>query len=131
MRYLSLIIFSLISIQLFANVEESKSVVTAESVLQYAKQMQTIDEQALKAEIDKLSITEKKRLVSICIAEVKHAQEIDEDVPMPVLYVLAIIIPPLSVGLYTDWDTPTLWNLVFTLLGWIPGIVHAFIVLTR
>ncbi|MBC8047276.1 MAG: YqaE/Pmp3 family membrane protein [Fimbriimonadaceae bacterium] len=50
---------------------------------------------------------------------------------MAVLYILAIILPPLAVGLYTDWDTPTLWNLLFTLIGWLPGVVHAFIVITR
>lgn len=120
-----------ISLQSFSNNSTSVKTASAESVLEFAAGMDSLDKEVLKAEIDKLTFSERKRLVEICMAEAKHAQEIGADVPMPVLYVLAIIIPPLAVGIYTDWDTPTLWNLLFTIIGWVPGVIHAFIVLTR
>jgi uncharacterized membrane protein YqaE (UPF0057 family) len=51
--------------------------------------------------------------------------------PKVILYILAVILPPVAVGIFTDWQEPTLWNLLFTLLFWIPGIIHAFYILLR
>lgn len=126
-----LLIFSLSIFSLVVNADNIENYTTAESVIAYAETMQQTDQEELKNIINNLSTQEKRKLMAYCVAEVKHAQEIGEDVPMPVIYVLAIILPPLAVGLYTDWDTPTVWNLLFTILGWVPGIVHAFIVITR
>lgn len=47
------------------------------------------------------------------------------------LYILAIFIPFVAVGIHTDWGMPTLWNVLWSFLGGIPGIIHAFIVLGR
>lgn len=51
---------------------------------------------------------------------------------MLLLYILAIFIPPVAVGLVTDWETdPVLFNILWTLLCGLPGIIHAFIIIGR
>ncbi len=45
-----------------------------------------------------------------------------------VLYFLAIILPPVAV-LLTGKPIQALLNLVLTALGWIPGVIHAFMVI--
>ncbi len=42
-------------------------------------------------------------------------------------YFLAIILPPLAVFLCAK-PIQALLNLVLTVLGWIPGVIHAFFV---
>jgi len=46
--------------------------------------------------------------------------------------VLAIIFPPLGVALQVGIKNPHFWiNIVLTLMGWIPGMVHAlYVILT-
>jgi uncharacterized membrane protein YqaE (UPF0057 family) len=59
-------------------------------------------------------------------------QNKSDDVPIGLLYVLCFFIPFVAVGLATDWDiTTVLVNLLWTLLCGIPGIIHAFIVVSR
>ena len=54
------------------------------------------------------------------------------DADMILLYVLCIFIPPLAVGLATDWEsTPVISNILWCLLCGLPGIIHAFIVVNR
>lgn len=45
--------------------------------------------------------------------------------------ILAIILPPLAVGLRTGLNGTFLLNVVLTIIGWIPGVIHAFIVLSK
>lgn len=45
--------------------------------------------------------------------------------------VLAIIFPPLVVAIETGCGIDLCINLLFTLLGWIPGILHAWYILCR
>jgi len=46
--------------------------------------------------------------------------------------ILAIILPPLGVLLQVGLGAQFWLNVVLTLLGWIPGVIHAFyIILTR
>ena len=55
-----------------------------------------------------------------------------DDVSTGLLYVLCFFIPFLAVGLATDWDVKTvLINLLWTCLCGIPGIIHAFIVVSK
>ena len=51
------------------------------------------------------------------------AQRIDS-----IVYILlCIFLPPVAVGLATNWDVPmTLISLLLTLLFWLPGIIFAF-----
>ncbi|MGK7394498.1 MAG: YqaE/Pmp3 family membrane protein [Candidatus Cyclobacteriaceae bacterium M3_2C_046] len=45
--------------------------------------------------------------------------------------ILAIVLPPLAVFLRFGL-TGTFWlNLILTLIGWIPGVIHAFYVLSK
>jgi uncharacterized membrane protein YqaE (UPF0057 family) len=54
------------------------------------------------------------------------------DTDMLLLYILCIFIPPIAVGLATDWDaTPVISNILWCLLCGLPGIIHAFIVVNR
>ncbi|CAN5534992.1 YqaE/Pmp3 family membrane protein [soil metagenome] len=46
------------------------------------------------------------------------------------LYLLAIIFPPLAV-LFTGRPLQALLNVVLTLLLWIPGVVHAILVVNE
>jgi uncharacterized membrane protein YqaE (UPF0057 family) len=104
---------------------------TAETVYAFANQMETMDAEVLKSEIKDLSIAEKVKLAKMAMADAKNVQHNVNGEPSVALYILAVLIPPLAVGLYTDWKLPTLFNLLWTLLGWFPGVVHAFIVLSR
>jgi uncharacterized membrane protein YqaE (UPF0057 family) len=48
------------------------------------------------------------------------------------LIILAIFIHPLAVFLHEgSWNTTCWINLILTLLFWLPGIIHAFIVILR
>ena len=54
------------------------------------------------------------------------------DVPTGLLYVLCFFIPWLAVGLATDWDLKkVIINILWTMLCGIPGIIHAFIVVSK
>jgi uncharacterized membrane protein YqaE (UPF0057 family) len=45
------------------------------------------------------------------------------------MYLLAILVPPLAV-LLTGRIFSALLNCVLTLLGWLPGVIHAFFVVS-
>lgn len=95
--------------------------------------VQTIPENPPPAnlEIHKLSFKEKVQLSRKLRKEIKAYKKNNSDVPEVVLYILAVILPPLAVGLYTNWGEPTLWNLLFTILMWLPGVIHAFYILLK
>lgn len=55
-----------------------------------------------------------------------------DDIPVWLLYVLAIVFPPIAVGLATDWETkPLIVNIILCVLSWLPGIIHALIVVNK
>ncbi|KAL4419769.1 hypothetical protein ABPG75_006867 [Micractinium tetrahymenae] len=46
--------------------------------------------------------------------------------------IVAFFLPPLAVFIATDsCGTPTIINILLTLLGWIPGIIHAIWILLK
>lgn len=45
-------------------------------------------------------------------------------------YILAIFLPPLAV-LFCGKPGKALLNLILTLLAWLPGVIHAFIVISQ
>ena len=52
----------------------------------------------------------------------------NDDDMLLLLYILAILIPFVAVGIVTDWDvTDVIINLLLCILCYIPGIIHAFI----
>ncbi len=78
-----------------------------------------------------------KTITKKIVEKVKKAKEIKNkqaggDMDPIVYYLLAFFIPFLAVGLVTDWDIgQVLLNLLLTLLCGIPGIIHAFIVVSK
>lgn len=66
------------------------------------------------------------------IVKAKSKEKSGGDVPLGLLYVLCVLIPFVAVGIVTDWDVKTVViNLLWSLLCGIPGIIHAFIVVSR
>jgi len=45
--------------------------------------------------------------------------------------VLAILLPPIAVFLERGISGSLLLNILLTLLGWLPGAIHALLVVTR
>jgi|GWRWMinimDraft_6_1066014.scaffolds.fasta_scaffold13935_1 uncharacterized membrane protein YqaE (UPF0057 family) len=131
-----IIVAVLFTLALQFNVIAAEKVVnekkTAESVFAIAKQMETFDADVLKAEMKGLSMSERAKLVKMAIKDAKAEQAANvAGKPGAGLYVLAILIPPVAVGIHTGWKKPTLFNLLWTFLFGVPGIIHAFIVLGR
>lgn len=59
--------------------------------------------------------------------ENKKSSNSDDDM-LILLYILAILIPFVAVGIVTDWDlTKVLINILLCFLCYIPGVIHAFI----
>jgi uncharacterized membrane protein YqaE (UPF0057 family) len=108
---------------------------TAQDVLDYASKIEVFDETAqadLKAEIAQLPLGERIKLAKDVYKKAKDAKDSGQtQIDKVVLYVLAVVLPPLAVGLHTNWEMPTVWNILWTFLGWLPGVIHAFIVIGR
>jgi uncharacterized membrane protein YqaE (UPF0057 family) len=81
----------------------------------------------------KLTVKDKIKVVKAVNKMKKAAKRGDADgIPTVLLFVLAVLLPPLAVGLVTDWDLEqTLISVGLTFLCWLPGIVHAIIVVSR
>ncbi|KAL5476670.1 hypothetical protein ACEPAI_2856 [Sanghuangporus weigelae] len=47
------------------------------------------------------------------------------------LYFLAIVLPPLAVFLDSAFSVDFLINICLTIFGWIPGIIHAWYVISK
>jgi len=47
------------------------------------------------------------------------------------LYFLALFLPPLAVFLKTGCDSNFLINICLSILGWIPGVIHAWWVISK
>lgn len=53
-------------------------------------------------------------------------------IPMKLLtIILCILLPPLAVALEKGLEKDFLINLLLTILGWLPGVIHGFYVLSR
>lgn len=84
-----------------------------------------------------VAFEELKKVSETAPVEIKQGESQSGDTssnghPMILLYLLAIFIPFVAVGLVTDWEaTPTISNILWTLLCGIPGIIHAFIIIAR
>jgi uncharacterized membrane protein YqaE (UPF0057 family) len=77
----------------------------------------------------KISIKDKIKAAKTINKLMKSAKHSDaDDIPTEVLFILAIFLPPIAVGLVTDWDLEeTLICLGLTFLCVLPGIVYAVI----
>lgn len=131
LKIVSILFFALaLNTQMFAADKALKvEKKTAESVMVFASEMETFDAEILKAEMDQLSALQKIKLIKLAIKDARMAEATGA---APVgLYVLAVIFPPLAVGIYSNWAMPTVYNLLWTCLGYFPGVIHAVIVLGR
>jgi len=80
----------------------------------------------------RLTFKQKIKLLKEIRAERKKMRKmgIKEKAPMVLLYILAVLLPPVAVGIYTNWEAkPTLIDLLLTLIFWLPGVVYAFYIL--
>ena len=97
-----------------------------------ASSVQAKDTQPNKQEI-KQEIVQKSQVQTVTGLNEKQDKNEKQNSEKPsfLLYVLAFLIPPLAVGIYTKWKMPTLWNVIWTWLGYFPGVIHAFIIFSR
>jgi uncharacterized membrane protein YqaE (UPF0057 family) len=49
----------------------------------------------------------------------------------PIKVLLAILLPPVSVYMNFGFSTALIINIGLTLLGWVPGIIHALWIMTK
>lgn len=144
-KFIAILLF-VVACNASVNARTFKEKKRAESVMAFAGNMEKFDLEAIKAEIRELSISERIKLVKLSIADVKRAEAeakaeaASSSAPGPAaasgkptagLYILAVLVPPIAVGIYSHWKITTLYNLLWTILGWLPGVVHAIIVLER
>lgn len=90
-----------------------------------------IESSKAAVQINTVQHAKEKRLVKH-IEKMKHAQDYSDDVPVLLLFLLCFIIPPVAVGLATDWDVETvIYNIIWCVLCGLPGVIHALIVVSR
>jgi uncharacterized membrane protein YqaE (UPF0057 family) len=117
----------------FVNKKENVSVKKTLLVLKEKSKKDISNEVAVSVQDNALALDMLKKVTEIEPAQIKENNNAPGDTssnghPMILLYLLAIFIPPVAVGLVTDWAvTPTVSNLLWCLLCGIPGIIHAFI----
>jgi uncharacterized membrane protein YqaE (UPF0057 family) len=84
-------------------------------VKQVAKEVKQVAKQEIKA-----------------LKKALKSQSKSDDVPVGLLYALCFFFPFVAVGLVTDWDVKeVIVNILLTCLCGIPGIIHAFIVVSK
>ena len=133
MKKLSLVIFMLFATvsfsSSFAKVKDSQNL-NAKELYQKYQSIEGFDQNAFKADYDQLSKVQKKVFLVKVIKEYKVSKAAGNATVLE--YIFAILIPPVGVGLHTNWAAKeTLSNVAWTILGGIPGIIHAFVVLGR
>lgn len=95
---------------------------------------ETIKNDAVK-EWNSLSTKEKKERIKEVKKEIKNFKKekrkgADPDTNTLLLVILAILLPPLAVYLHQGEINTKFWiSLILTLLGWLPGIIYALIVI--
>lgn len=76
----------------------------------------------------RMRVKEVKKEIKAYKAAQKAGKEADTDTLL--LVVLAILLPPLAVYLYEGEINNRFWiSLILTLLGWLPGIIYALVVI--
>ena len=73
-------------------------------------------------------VKEVKKEIKAFKAAKKAGKEADTDTLL--LVILAILLPPLAVYLYEGEINNRFWiSLILTLLGWLPGIIYALVLI--
>ena len=79
---------------------------------------------ALESKVEKVTEALKNKTM---INKSSNTSNTSDDM-MILLIILAILIPFVAVGIYTDWDVKkTVIALILTLLFWLPGMIYAFL----
>lgn len=131
MRFVKIAIIVLMSLGISygANAKDNvKKTKTAEEVWANVAALEQYDEGFIKAEVKSLPFPERVKLAKMSIKDTKRAIAAGENASVG-MYILAIFIPPLAVGLTSGVGKEFWIDLVLTIIGWIPGIIYAFIVL--
>lgn len=55
----------------------------------------------------------------------------DSEISKLLLVIIAILLPPLAVGLKEGIGAPLFINIILTLILWVPGLLHALWVVLR
>lgn len=100
------------------------------------KKLSIKEKMIAKAAVNKIEKTIENQDLTKALKEVDVKSEMEklntsgsQDTDLILLYVLAVLIPFLAVGIVTNWDIgQVILNLVLCLLCGIPGIIHAIIV---
>ena len=131
MRFLKIVLLVFVSFAIsygtYAknDVEKTK---TAEEVWANVEALDQFDEDFIKAEIKSLPSPERVKLAKMSVNDAKRAIAAGEKASVG-MYILAIFIPPLAVGLNNGIGKEFWIDLILTILGILPGIIYAFIVL--
>lgn len=62
------------------------------------------------------------------VGQRRTAENVDADCLLIIKIIFAFIFPPLAVGLECGCGCELLLNILLTLCGWVPGIIHALYV---
>ena len=60
-----------------------------------------------------------------------NVKEVLREEYIMIRFILAIVLPPVSVFLSQGISQALFINIVLTLIGWVPGIIHALWILTK
>jgi len=131
MRFVKIALLVLMSLAISYGTYARKGVdktKTAEQVWANVEALDQYDEDFIKAEIKSLPTPERVKLAKMSVKDTKRAIEAGETASVG-MYILAIFIPPLAVGLNNGVGKEFWIDLILTIIGWLPGIIYAFIVL--
>ena len=87
-----------------------------------------------KVELDKKfkkKLLRKYYLKTLAAKVFGSSESMNAEISDLALIIIAIFLPPLAVGLKVGITTPFWINLILTLLFWLPGFIHAVIVILR
>ncbi len=94
-----------------------------------ANRFNSIVETSAGIKADKSFQKSAKNAVIKNIAKKASTSKKSDDTEFIILVILCFLLPPVAVGLATDWDIPSVvLNIILTLLCGLPGIIHALIV---
>ncbi len=120
--------------QLDNNVAENEAVQTEFTMTQDVASIDRIDE-AINTAAPVMSKKEYRKFKKDIRATLKEelnsssSTVAGEDLPDWLIAVFCIILPPLAVGLRLGIGTDFWINILLTLLFWLPGVIHAFVVI--
>ena len=96
------------------------------------KEMTKKEKKEFKSEVLKYAKAENLQKLSTADNLLAPYDSENPDTNTLLLVILAVLLPPLAVGLHEGELNGTFWlNLVLTLLFYVPGLIHALIVILR